>query len=141
MLELCNASRNLRVSSEHRPCSDYEADAILPLVLLVCKQIRAEALPIYYLENKFTMFLVGWNSSPLLTWRKKGEALLSLGCEDVELGVFLIMKGQPHWENILQWLKRCHSNELEDGFGKPSGILNGDYAQMGRNLQQTCRSH
>ena len=149
VLDAAVADNAQEPACKFRPLSSFthRADVIRSTVLLVCKQIRAETLSIYYLENEFGVFLVDWNSRPLLTWARRYAALVSLGCEDVKIRVTMIGKGAPHWENLLQWLKWCHSGDLLDGLDTPSflegldtpsGILkdNRRYARMGSILQQ-----
>ena len=74
-----------------------------PGLILTCKKLREEALPIYYLDNTFTVDVGDWDSTPLLAMQLKGRLFHKLGAGDMFniIGTF-----QPDWHNLHLWVYR-----------------------------------
>lgn len=93
-----------------------------PGLLLVCHQIRREAAPIYYGENKFRIPAPNYDSATCLRWMAKRTAL-SLKY-DVRIQCSLTLGNgsdrQPDWENALQWLHRFHMDVVTLRMDRPS---------------------
>jgi hypothetical protein len=80
-----------------------------PALLKTCKQIRHEALSIFYSENNITANVDDW--SPAVKhachelWARHG----------LKTALFFshYFTGGPHWENLLAWLKAFYLGEMK----------------------------
>lgn len=91
-------------------------------LLSTCKQIRQEALKIYYYENKFLVITPKWNTDTLVSFHTETLRLqLRVGPYGVRCNLASTSQ-EPHWANLLEWARRLHSRELswwssnEDGY-------------------------
>ena len=91
-----------------------------PSLLLTCKQIRKEGLPIYYEENTFDIFSRDFDSSVMLKWAERSrlvttEEALASGNNHVRSSSM-----QPNWLNLSLWLERYHKKEVHDCIYHPT---------------------
>lgn len=88
-----------------------------PALLKTCKQIRSEALPLLYVNNKISTNIHDWN--PIL---KKRFAQL-MNTHDVKpKHLHHYFSGVPNWENLMKWLEQVyegHVGAISDVVGKP----------------------
>ncbi|KAK3714222.1 hypothetical protein LTR37_008024 [Vermiconidia calcicola] len=89
-----------------------------PPLLLTCKLLQEETLPIYY-QNTFRVPSTNWDSSVIIKWQVKCLELL----DDYGLRVDTrSVPGQktPHWENLLLWLKGIYEGSIDMHRQRPS---------------------
>ncbi|KAK5127562.1 hypothetical protein LTR85_006902 [Meristemomyces frigidus] len=82
-----------------------------PTLLLASRQIRYEALPLYYGENSFILRVASYNSTLPLRWTQKlarYENLYNLSHVRTEVRE----DGYAHWANLMLWLQRIHSGAV-----------------------------
>lgn len=88
-----------------------------PSLLHTNKQIRHEAITIFYLENSFAVHMHDFNSSILLAWRDKCAALKKAH-KIRKVKICGSFSRTPNWKNLKVWLKRYHARELNVGCGE-----------------------
>lgn len=79
-----------------------------PALLHACRQIRAEAITLYYLENKFHITIPSEDGKRMLPFYRAAEnhvtpCLISVCCG---------WKGAYSWTNLLAWLKLYHARDI-----------------------------
>ncbi|SMR64200.1 unnamed protein product [Zymoseptoria tritici ST99CH_3D1] len=82
-----------------------------PALLQICKEIRSEAVPIFYSDtmHRFMMRTRDFDCSTVCLWRERSghldrtEAML----RDANTN------WSPHWKNLLDWLKKFHARKIE----------------------------
>lgn len=77
-----------------------------PALLSVCKQIRAEASPIFYAERTFQVNNQNYDSTPSCAIKRKKRLVLKE--YNVEMRSENIVTGHPSWPNLLIWFRRFH---------------------------------
>lgn len=82
-----------------------------PSLLRACKQIRDEALPIYYAENRFTLQIIDYKSDVVLSFERR-ERCQILRRHNIECEIRLRRVGTANWQNLREWLERFHAREL-----------------------------
>jgi hypothetical protein len=78
-----------------------------PAFVRTCKQIRIEALRLFYAENKITTNIHDWN--PIVKVRCS-ELLASHKMRSHHL--YHYFTGSPNWENLLAWLKGVFEGKI-----------------------------
>lgn len=85
-----------------------------PALLLTSKEIRHEALPIFYTQNTLHLLIHSYSpATPLLIHRKQ-EAVLA----QYEFYIFvshIVLDGPANWRNLLAWLRHVHESESPVG--------------------------
>ncbi|KAK5171095.1 uncharacterized protein LTR77_004239 [Saxophila tyrrhenica] len=83
-----------------------------PPLLLTCKDIRSEALPVFYQEICFVITLDGFNPETMLKWydhclKPPAEVLPKVWHD------FMIARPvDRNWDNLMRWAQLYHSNVL-----------------------------
>jgi hypothetical protein len=81
-----------------------------PPLLLTCKDIRREALPLFYSLN--SMFLIIDSYSPAMPLFIYKKQLAVLAQYDYQITVGSVMPSGPRrWHNLLAWLRHAHGQE------------------------------
>lgn len=93
-----------------------------PPLLKACKQIRVEALPIYYAENSFELQIRDCNSNAVFKWEQSVRCRILLQ-RKVKCKVEISLLGTANWQNLREWLKRLHAKELHTGVVDVVGAL------------------
>ncbi|EMC99748.1 hypothetical protein BAUCODRAFT_145129 [Baudoinia panamericana UAMH 10762] len=106
--------------------NDPESDAE-PCLMSLCQQLRTEASPIYYRENNFVIYIRNYDIDSLLPWLKRADsfrdgdgtrfhvngAMELVGGYTRCNGIITIhTDGQPHWANLVEWLRLAHAGEV-----------------------------
>ncbi|KAK4549718.1 hypothetical protein LTR36_005019 [Oleoguttula mirabilis] len=81
-----------------------------PALLYASKQVRSEALPVFYGKNTFDLFIVNFDSSVGVLWHKKARKLAKL--HKVHVEARLSTACNPNWSNLMLWLQRYHAREV-----------------------------
>ncbi|KAK4549719.1 hypothetical protein LTR36_005020 [Oleoguttula mirabilis] len=84
-----------------------------PPVLLVCHDIRSEALPIYYCENHFCLCVKSFNPTVALCWTRKIRELKKH--YNISLPITVDMDMYANWSNLILWLQRLHTGDIFAG--------------------------
>jgi hypothetical protein len=80
-----------------------------PALLFTCKAIRKEAVEIFFRKNRFRLLMLSWDpATEVLIMRK--EKILGTG-EIAERRRALGHGDGRQWENLLEWLRRYHTEE------------------------------
>ena len=83
-----------------------------PELLHTCKQVRKEAIRIYYAENRFEILVPDYDSSLLLQWSRKAVQLALDHNVYVVCRIFCQHHPQPDWPKLLLWLERVFANSI-----------------------------
>lgn len=79
-----------------------------PALISAFRQVRHEALAIFYMANMFILDLQDYNSAAsyrfILSLPPKLERLLAIKMTSLH-------RSEPHWRNVLQWLERYHADK------------------------------
>ena len=87
-----------------------------PPLLRTCTQIRAEALRLFYIENKISTNIHDWN--PIVKYRFQ---LLMVKYRIPLHSLHHYFSGTPNWQNLLLWLRAVHMGligAISDAVGK-----------------------
>ncbi|KAK4610170.1 hypothetical protein CLAFUW4_14019 [Fulvia fulva] len=100
--------REVLVKDEH---IKYDASGYQrPALLATNKEIRAEAMSIFYYENTFMHDVDHYDSSAMM---KFDELLLGMNLDRRRM---MIQNGvtydQPSWKNLIMWLSRFHAKAM-----------------------------
>ena len=80
-----------------------------PALLLVSRQVRAESVPIYYLENRFVVRTLNYNFAAVKKWGKRLRKLTEVyGIRPRHEYEFGRTADTPDWESFMEWLKLYH---------------------------------
>ena len=93
-----------------------------PPLLRACKEIRDEALPIYYAENSFAIHVTSYNSDVVLNFERR-ERCKILRRHNISCKFELLLVGSVNWQNLREWLKRLHARELVIGIASEKETL------------------
>jgi len=97
-----------------------------PALLLTCKEIRHEALPIFYTQNTLHLLIHSYSpATPLLIHRKQ-EAIL----EQYQYYIFvshIVLDGPANWRNLLAWLRHGHESDSPVGIVQVAPPLKTEY--------------
>lgn len=91
-------------------------DSHQPGLLQTCKQIRTEALPIFYAENSISVNIHDWN--PVVKSRMNK---LMIAHRIKQITPCHYFTGTPHWANLEAWLKAVYEKKtpgISDCVGK-----------------------
>ena len=91
-----------------------------PPLLKTCKTIRAEALRLFYIENKISTNIHDWD--PIVKFRFQ-QLMLSHNIRPQQLHHYFT--GVPNYQNLYQWLQAVHQGRIgviSDAVGKPRPI-------------------
>lgn len=78
-----------------------------PALLKTCKQIRREALGVFYFENKFCARIYDWD--PVVKDRfSRLMVAYNTKCPQLSHS----FKGSPNWTNLLEWLRAVHEGRI-----------------------------
>lgn len=81
-----------------------------PPLLLTCKDIRREALPLFYSLNSMVLTVDSYSPAmPLFIYKKQLAALAQYDYLINECSVVPV--GRPSWRNLLAWLRHAHEQE------------------------------
>ncbi|WMI39068.1 uncharacterized protein CLAFUR5_20359 [Fulvia fulva] len=118
--ELRNRIYRLTLSQEEQ-MDVTETGFEIPGVLKTCRQIRSEALAIYFYENRFRVTGASWNSDTLF---KLTSTIKSMGLDTEKMPVDgRWTLGPPSWKNLMLWLQRYHAQELQLRPSRPASML------------------
>lgn len=78
-----------------------------PAVLKTCKQIRREALGLFYFENKFCATIHDWDPS---VKDKFSRLMTKYNTKSPQLCHWF--SGDPNWSNLLEWLRAVHEARI-----------------------------
>ena len=90
-----------------------------PGLLSTSKEIHAEALSIFYHENKFRTHIRAYDSTPLLRLKK---AVQSLRLKRDFHSTSTTYGNPPSWKNLLLWLRRYHAREVDGRVSTPAQL-------------------
>ncbi|KAK5127474.1 hypothetical protein LTR85_006813 [Meristemomyces frigidus] len=95
-----------------------------PLLLLASKEIRNEAITIFYTENAFRVTVQDYNSDPCLPVtrmirRVEEEHRITVKCCCTSCRAWL----NPNWPNLIQWLQRYHGGSVLQDISPPERLL------------------
>ncbi|KAK5124415.1 hypothetical protein LTR85_001632 [Meristemomyces frigidus] len=74
-----------------------------PSLLHACHQVRKEAKPIYYKENKFCVTITNFHFGLDMAFTRQ-----CMPCRHLNVTAALVQIGQGSWQNLLNGLKACH---------------------------------
>lgn len=94
-----------------------------PLLLAASKQIRNEAITIYYNENTFTIPVHGYSSDVYLVAVQRVQKLRTRYNIAPEVVCTAPNPNLPNWSNVMQWLKRYHGGLITDSVAAPERLL------------------
>ncbi|KAK4549846.1 hypothetical protein LTR36_005147 [Oleoguttula mirabilis] len=77
-----------------------------PDLLHACKQVRREAMSIFYGENEFDVLHIGFDSAVQIKMLEKEVKLRDE--YKVPIKWFICTRGPRNWANLLTWLKHIH---------------------------------
>ena len=97
-----------------------------PTLLQVNRQIRKEALRVYYKENHFTFNIVNYDATLLIRW-----------CQSIRIirwysTSYEFTHGRPIWQNMLAWIKASY-------FSQARSIKNVENHRQHRNVAVLAR--
>ncbi|KAK5127478.1 hypothetical protein LTR85_006817 [Meristemomyces frigidus] len=106
-----------------------------PTLLYACKQIRHEAVSIYYGENEFDALHVGFDATVQMKMLEKKDKL----CDEhkVTLEWFICPVVPRNWSNLLTWLTRAHRGSVLGWKPTPDTAGASEFAIIGE-LFATC---
>jgi hypothetical protein len=87
-----------------------------PPLLKTCKQVRHEALRLFYIENKISTDIHDWN--PIVKYNFQ-QLMLAHKVRPANLHHYF--SGGPNWGNLMNWLKAVHEGRIgaiSDAVGK-----------------------
>lgn len=79
-----------------------------PALLKTCKQIRVEALPLFYVESKISADIHHWNP---VAKDRVNRLMMSYNIKSPH--VYYYFSGLPNWTNLLAWLKAVYEERAE----------------------------
>lgn len=85
-----------------------------PELLLTCKQIRSEAMGIFYNECTFVLDNDDYDPTTAIAWTMKLRALSKRKIITNRCGpptIFSQTRPTPSWTNLLKWVKACHERQ------------------------------
>ncbi|KAF2771335.1 hypothetical protein EJ03DRAFT_38981 [Teratosphaeria nubilosa] len=98
----------------------------VPGLLLACKQIRDETVPIYYCENAFGIQCPDFDCAQSMWFCTKRKHLMqkhrlrrldqSPWTRDGAIEVYYKFTGTSSWRNILVWLENFHADKADNPF-------------------------
>ena len=91
-----------------------------PELLKTCKQVRQEALRLFYMENKISTNIHDWN--PILKYHFQ-QLMIAHDIRPLHLHHYF--SGGPNWKNLMDWLRGVHEGRIgaiSDAVGKQRGI-------------------
>lgn len=98
-----------------------------PPLLAVCKQIRDEAVQIYYSENTFHIEDEDYECTALQLWTRRVSSLRPMDdCDAQERykhTLQRVLNLQPNWPNLSKWLRLFYQREII-GHGPPQHLPN-----------------
>ena len=80
------------------------ATAEQPALLQVNRQIRTEAINIYYHENEFLWLVEDFDATATAMWQQSSEAR-------AQASHIFEFEGRRVWDNLFKWLKAFYSDE------------------------------
>ncbi|KAK3115880.1 hypothetical protein LTR53_004324 [Teratosphaeriaceae sp. CCFEE 6253] len=103
--------------------------------------VRNEALPMFYCDNDFLLQVFGYNIRHAVVWLKHANAFRRPDLGVVCLGTVRLMTScEPHWENLVHWLRSMHAGEVValddsceidcDDEGGQVGVVKGVFTQV-----------
>lgn len=98
--------RDATVSTEQIRVQD--AGYARPPLLSTCRQVRSEAVAIYYAENVFKFYIQKYDSTTAFRFRSTLPELKQQPTQTKDNGY----SNTPHWRNLLMWLQRYHKGEV-----------------------------
>ena len=96
-----------------------------PPLLMTSKQIRAEAIQIFHIENNFIMLLRDFDVTKTVKWRIILNAARQrqefVGCTNgPKFQGWWRVPQTPHWKNLMKWLGWYHFEATEIAYDPPS---------------------
>lgn len=85
-----------------------------PALLLTCKEIRNEALPIFYTQNNLHLLIHSYSPAMPLLIHRKQESIL----EQYQYYIYvshIVLAGPANWRNLLTWLRHIHESDSPIG--------------------------
>lgn len=110
-----------------------------PSLLFTCRQIRNEALPIYYTSHDFAIECKDWSASKIIQLEAKCKAMGVLKKVEIRL----LIADYFEWPTIKLWSKHLHSGGTwfpEDDMGAPIMVrdcLFSGSLDIARNMQDS----
>lgn len=100
-------------------------------LLMVCKQIRREASPIFYLENNFYLLVHNYDSTACLKWKEKIDVLVHR--QEIPSALNYIggsTRSAPSWRNLQEWLRRIHDGTVLFSINPPTQTASQDVVDL-----------
>ncbi|CZT17403.1 uncharacterized protein RCC_03237 [Ramularia collo-cygni] len=91
-----------------------------PGLLQTCKQIRSDALKIWYYGTKFHVRIHDFDSAPLQKW---GASFTSIGLIRGKVTMYSTPRWEPSWDNLIVWLELYHAGILHGRCPQPAHLL------------------
>jgi hypothetical protein len=82
-------------------CNKPQSPSLLP----TCRQIRQEAMEIYYQESEFHIMMVNYVSTTLQKWCKSSKQRASCN-------LYFHIFQSHNWSNLMEWVKEAQISEL-----------------------------
>lgn len=100
-----------------------------PALLTTCKEIRQEAVTLFYCENEFEIEMIDWNIINFLKWDKILAAALGDGDNfDCARGRTRCVgpSDDPNWANLHHWMKEYYHDNTVLEQTEPSSLCSGE---------------
>ncbi|KAK4500664.1 hypothetical protein PRZ48_008853 [Zasmidium cellare] len=81
-----------------------------PALLCTSRQIRTEAIGIYYNSNKFRVLIQSWDGAKFTKFYEIFEK--NTTTRNLYANIRLSFHGGPNWANLFRWLKVAHAGEM-----------------------------
>ncbi|CAK4033889.1 Hypothetical predicted protein [Lecanosticta acicola] len=81
-----------------------------PTILITCRQIRKEALKIFYYENQFRASVANYNSDLVHKWTQHLQKMKMRPSLALPYLGFGHRSTSPPWPNLLRWLRRKYDD-------------------------------
>ena len=80
-----------------------------PALLSVCREVRTEAIKLFYVENKFTLVISNFNKAVPCAWRAVRKRFPSMP----RTATFRLKPTNTtrSWPNLLDWLRAIHAGD------------------------------
>ena len=100
------------VLTDGMPIINFDATGyVRPGLISTCKEIRQEALSIYYYENSFRTWLKDYDAANLTRFSSSLKVMELAGLR-VNVTFCYSQNTVPKWANLLEWLRCSHAKDV-----------------------------
>ncbi|KAK4579815.1 hypothetical protein LTR86_000016 [Recurvomyces mirabilis] len=118
------------ITADGGPPEEFEPDALAT----ASKKLYQEGIPYFYCDNSFSLQVQDYNIRAFLPWLDRAKQYRDHAeCNGM---ITIALHGDPHWENLVDWLELAHSGEylaLEnncENYGSSVEAVKGAFAQI-----------